>query len=106
MTRIEVWSILDISILFTFVLENMKKRTETKLKIATIGFLTLSMAMMLFPRQKATTIHEIQFVRNNQQLTNSNTHGAAGQWDYLFEDEETVIQKDTQTSVGTGGQTG
>jgi hypothetical protein len=68
----------------------MKKQTEKMYKIATIGFLLLSMVIILFPIQRTPTISEVQFVRNIDQLKNTETHGAASQWDYLFEEDTTA----------------
>lgn len=75
----------------------MKKKAKktdkaTRLKIGTITFLTLSAGIILFPIKPAVTTVQVAFVRNTEQL--GNTHGAAGQRDYLFEDE-------TQTYSGT-----
>ena len=72
----------------------MKKKTTIALKTATIGFLVLSMGVILFPIQRTPIVTQTTFVRNIQQLGAS--HGAAGQWDYLFED-------DTQTYSGQLG---
>ena len=77
----------------------MKKDTSLLLKIATIGFLTLSMGVILFPIQRAPKSSEVQFVRNIRQLEVSQTHGAASQWDYLFEDTGTTYVG--QLSTGT-----
>ncbi|MEI8091558.1 MAG: hypothetical protein WCG98_04985 [bacterium] len=65
----------------------MKIQTEKTFKIATIAFLALSMGMILFPIQRAPTLNEVAFVWNTEQL--QGVHGAASQWDYLFEDNDT-----------------
>ena len=70
------------------------------LKIGTITFLVLSMAIVLFPIQPAATTVQVAFVRNIDQL--GNTHGAAGQRDYLFEDNSQTggqLGTNTQTSL-------
>ena len=77
----------------------MKKDKSLVLKIATIGFLTLSMGIILFPIQRAPIASEVQFVRNIGQLETTQTHGAASQWDYLFEDTGTTYAG--QLSTGT-----
>lgn len=84
----------------------MKKNTTLALKIATIGFLTLSMGIILFPIQRTPIIQETQFVRNIQQLNPTQSHGAASQRDYLFEDETTTTTTTTTTqSTITGTST-
>ncbi|MCX6822986.1 MAG: hypothetical protein NTX91_03220 [candidate division SR1 bacterium] len=80
----------------------MKKQTEKFYKIATIGFLVLSMGIILFPIQRTPTVDQVAFIRNSAQLTVTQTHGAASQWDYLFEDTSTKTN-DTKTY---GGQMG
>jgi hypothetical protein len=77
----------------------MKKQTEKIYKIATIGFLVLSMGIILFPIKRTPIVSEVQFVRNIQQLQTTQSHGAAGQWDYLFED---TGQTTYTSQLGTG----
>ena len=67
----------------------MKKKTEKMYKIATIGFLVLSMGIILFPVKRAPVVNQVAFVRNTDQLTPTQTHGSASQWDYLFEGDDT-----------------
>jgi len=80
----------------------MKKQTKKIYKIATIGFLVLSMGIILFPIQRTPKVNQVQFVRNIQQLQGSQTHGSASQWDYLFED---TGQTTTTTTINTGTST-
>lgn len=78
----------------------MKKSTTIALKIATITFLTLSMSIVLFPIPRNPIVREVQFIRNIGQLEITQSHGAAGQWDYLFE-ENTGQTYGGQLSTGT-----
>jgi len=73
----------------------MKKQHQKTYKIATIGFLVLSIGIILFPRQGNIMVDEVQFVRNNSQLPTIDRHGSAGQRDYLFEEDDNT--KDTET---------
>ena len=57
------------------------------LKIGTLCFMVFAVAVILFPIQKTASLQEVDFVRNSQQL--QGVHGAASQWDYLFEDTNT-----------------
>lgn len=74
----------------------MKKHIQKRYKIATIGFLLLSIGVILFPVKRSPIPSEVQFIRNIQQLntTTTQSHGAADQRDYLFEEETST----------TGGQ--
>lgn len=77
----------------------MKKQTTIALKTATIGFLVLSIGVILFPIKKTPIAVPTTFVRNIQQLGAS--HGAADQWDYLFEEDTQVYGGQLGTATGT-----
>lgn len=77
----------------------MKKQTTMILKIATVTFLAASIGMVLFPIQRNPVVNEVNFVRNIEQLGQS--HGAADQWNYLFEDDTQVYTGQLWTTTGS-----
>ena len=77
----------------------MKKQTAMIYKTATIGFLVLSIGVILFPIKRTPVAVPTTFVRNIQQL--GATRGAADQWDYLFEEDTQVYGGQLGTATGT-----